>query len=569
MDNAQIVALVDRLRGEPAEVEWLEFKETQVQPATEFGEYLSALSNGAALARKPHGYLVLGVEDETHAVTGTRYNLHTATAKKQNLLFWTTRGLLPRVSLEVYEVDHPGGRVVLIEVGPAPGQPVKFYGTAYIRVSGSKTLLADHPQKEAALWHLNTDWSAEVVPGATLDDLDPAAIRKAREQYAEKNPRQAAEIETWDVATFLNKAKVTRQGRITRAALLLLGRPESSALLSPAVARMSWFLKDDDNHDLGYEHFDPPFILQVDLLLARVRNLTLRALPDGTLFPVEIQQYDPYVLREALHNAIAHQDYSLQGRIQVVETPSRLLITNVGSFLPGSVERVIRQDAPEEIYRNPFLAVAMVNLNMIDTQGGGIRRMFQRQRERYLPLPDYDLSDPERVRVTIPGKVLDEQYTRLLMERTDLDLWQILMLDRVQKGQPIPHDAHRQLRVAGLVEGRYPNSILAGPVARATGRPAAHIRQRGFDDGYYRKLILELVTEHGPVSRSDVDALLLDKLPESLTEKQKKNKVHYLLGKLRDAGKIRNRGSRGQPEWVVVKQEASGTHRERSPAEGR
>lgn len=223
----------------------------------------------------------------------------------------------------------------------------------------------------------------------------------------------------------------------------------------------------------------------------------------------------------------------------------------MGSFLPGSVERVIRQDAPEEIYRNPFLAVAMVNLNMIDTQGGGIRRMFQRQWERFLPLPDYDLSDPDRVRVTIPGKVLDEQYTRLLMERTDLDLWHILMLDRGQKEQPIPHDAHKQLRVAGLVEGRCPNSILVAPVARATGRQVEHIRQRGFENQYYRDLVLKLVREHAPISREHIDALLMDKLPEALTEQQKKTKIHTILKSLSGPGRIRNEGTRRHSAWVL------------------
>ena len=551
MDNEQLVALIDRLRQEPAELEWLEFKETKVQPNEALGEYLSALSNGAALARKPRGYLVLGVHDETRAVTHTRFNAHTATAKGQNLLFWTTLGLDPKVNFHVHEVAHPQGRVVLFDVEAAPGRPVKFYGTAYVRISGSKTELAKHPQKEAALWHLSVDWSAEVVPTATLDDLDPAAIAKAREEYAEKHPKQTDQIAQWDTATFLNKAKVIRQGGITRAALLLLGKPESSTLLSPAVARISWLLKDDQNRDLDYEHFDPPFILSVDRLLGRIRNLTLRALPGGTLFPTEIEQYDAYVLREAVHNAIAHQDYSLKGRVQVVETPSRLLITNVGAFLPGTVERVIRQDAPEEIYRNPFLAAAMVNLNMIDTQGGGIKRMFERQRERFLPMPDYDLSEPERVKVTIPGKILDEQYTRLLMEHTDLDLWQVLLLDKVQKGQRIAHEDHKRLRDAGLVEGRYPNTIISGRVARITGRQAEHVLASAFDNDYYRDLIMKMIREYAPVSRAQIDALLIDKLPNNLTLTQKKSKIHDLLNSLSRPDKIKNIGTRQDSQWVL------------------
>jgi len=183
----------------------------------------------------------------------------------------------------------------------------------------------------------------------------------------------------------------------------LLGKPESATLLSPAVAKISWILKDAQNRELDYEHFGPPFILNVDKVLNRIRNLTLRTLPSGTLFPQEISQYDPWVIREALHNCIAHQDYGLRGRIEIVETPENVILTNVGSFLPGDVRTVIQQDAPLEIYRNPFLAEAMVNLNMIDTQGGGIKRMFQAQIRRYFPLPDYDLSNYERVIVKIPG----------------------------------------------------------------------------------------------------------------------------------------------------------------------
>ena len=185
---------------------------------------------------------------------------------------------------------------------------------------------------------------------------------------------------------------------MTNAALLLLGRPESATLLSPAVAKISWILKDASNRELDYEHFGPPFLLVGDRLLKRIRNLIVRALPSGTLFPQEITQYDPWVIREALHNAIAHQDYRRHGRIIVVEFPDRVLVTNVGDFLPGDVETVIRQDAPQDLYRNPFLADAMVELNLIDTQGGGIKRMFETQRRRLFPLPDYDLCEPDRWR---------------------------------------------------------------------------------------------------------------------------------------------------------------------------
>ena len=322
--------------------------------------------------------------------------------------------------------------------------------------------------------------------------------------------------------------------------------------VSPAVAQISWILKENQNQEKDYEHFYPPLILSVDRVLARIRNLNVRQLPSGTLFPVELKQYEPWVLREALHNCIAHQDYSLGGRINLVEMPDRLILSNAGSFLPGSVETVMRRDAPMEVYRNRALAQAMVNLNMIDTQGGGIKRMFQTQMKRFFPLPDYDLSEMDRVVVSIPGQVLDERYTRLLMERTDLDMWSIILLDKVQKQREITRDEHRLLKKQGLVEGRYPNLFICTRIAAATDQSAKYIRYRGLDRQYYRNLIIELIRQHGPVPRKEIDRLLVDKLPEILSSGQKTTLVHNLLTALRSAGDIQNVGSRRYPEWVLL-----------------
>ncbi|MDF1553864.1 MAG: putative DNA binding domain-containing protein [Deferrisomatales bacterium] len=552
MGNAELVALVDRLRREPNETEWLEFKAKRYAPQ-EIGEYLSALANSASLVGKPRGYLVFGIDNASHDVVGTGFDPYASKGKgNQDLLIWLGEGLQPRVGFEAHPVEHPDGRVLLFEVGAAATGPVRFYGTAFIRVGSSKTTLTRHPEKERALWTRRADWTAQVCERAAMEDLDPEAIAKARVQFKIKHPRQAQHVDSWDDTTLLNKARLTIKGAVTHAAILLLGRPESASLLSPAVAKLSWILKDAQNRELDYEHFGPPFLLQVDRVLQRIRNLTLRTLPSGTLFPQEVTQYEPWVIREALHNCIAHQDYGLQGRVNLVETPVSILLSNVGSFLPGDVETVIRQDAPLEIYRNPFLAEAMVNLNMIDTQGGGIKRMFQAQIRRFFPLPDYDLSDPERVAVTLRGTILDEQYCRLLMERGDLDLWLVILLDKVQKRVPIRKEDHRRLKSAGLVEGRYPNLIISGRVAKLAGHEARHIRERGFDNRYYLDLVVELVREHGPISRAKIDHMLLDKLPEVLTAEQKKNRVHNLLSALSRKGLIYNSGTRGQPRWQAT-----------------
>ena len=556
MNTQEFTALLDRLRAEPHESEWLEFKANRFEAQT-LGEYISALANSACLLGKPRAYLVFGIEDGSHAVVGTSFDPLAETVKSkegkgnQLLPLWLSLGLLPNTGFEIHTFTYHVHRVALFEIHPAFDQPVKFYGTAYIRDGSSKTDLMRYPEKQRQIWQRRVDWSAQICERASLSDLDPAAIAKARVEYKIKFPSKTADVDGWDDATFLNKAKLAIQGRLTNSALLLLGLPESTSLLSPAVARISWLLKNERNEDQDYEHFEPPFLLNVDKVLTRIRNLTVRELPSGTLFPLEMSQYDPWVIREALHNCIAHQDYGLSGRIQVVETPQRLILTNVGGFLPGRVEAVIEQDAPLEVYRNRFLAEAMVNLNMIDTQGGGIKRMFQAQRRRFFPMPDYDLSQPERVVVSLQGRILDERYTRLLMSRTDLDLSTIMLLDRVQKNLPILADDNKRLKAAKLVEGRYPNLLVAAEIAAATGQKAKHIRDKGFDSQYYRDLIVELIRKHQPVTREDIDRLLLDKLPEVLSKEQKLTKIHNLLTSL-SGKRIRNDGVRGKPKWVLI-----------------
>jgi ATP-dependent DNA helicase RecG len=126
-----------------------------------------------------------------------------------------------------------------------------------------------------------------------------------------------------------------------------------------------------------------------------------------------------------------------------------------------------------------------------------------------------------------------------------------MLLDRVQKGQAIDRDDHKRLKAAGLVEGRYPNLIVAGSVAKATGEAGRHIRERGFDKQYYIDLILALVREHGPVDRRQVDQVLIPKLPDRLSDEQKRRRVHNLLQELRRTGRIRNEGSRSRSTWVI------------------
>lgn len=556
MNEEELRALLDELRSLPHETEWVEFKVSNDEPK-EIGQYLSALSNGASIHHKEHGYLIFGVNDVTHNIVGTSFQPKIKKKGNEELENWLARGLKPKMDVRIHELKCDGLSVVMFEIDAARDRPVKFEGEGFIRIGSYKKPLSNYPEKERKLWKKEpyTDWSAQSCKGS-ISDLDPEAIKKARIEYSHKHPYLAEEMDAWDDITFLNKAKVTKNGKITRAAIILLGKEESAHYLSPSVAWISWILKDANNMELDYTHFGPPFILNIEKVLSKIRNITLRHLPDGTLFPIEISQYDPWVIREALHNAIAHQDYELRGRINIVETPDSLLFTNQGSFLPESIEEVIKQDAPGEVYRNPLLSQAMVNLNMIDTIGSGIKRMFTKQRDRYFPMPDFDLNHSDRVVVQIPGRILDENYTRLLINNTDLSLYTVILLDKVQK-KTISKKESLYLKKKNLIEGRYPNVYITSSYAAIAGKKVQYIKNKGLDEEYYVELVIKYLREYKEASRKDIDTLLMDKLPDILNNDQKRNKINRLLSELMRKRRniIRNAGNDKRPVWVLTENE--------------
>ena len=565
MTPADLQAKLTELLSLPAETEWVEFKKSYAEPQ-DIGEYLSALSNSAALHGQSFGYIVWGIEDGTHAVKGTTFKPHrTKGAGNEDLEPWLARMLSPRVDFKIYEFLYDGKPIVLFEVQAANHSPVAFSGMEWIRVGSHKKPLKEFEEKERQLWKLlsapTEDWSAQICPGASLNDLDPQAIAFARQEYRKKHPALAGEMDGWDDQTFLNKAKVCINGRITRTAIILLGKPESVHHLAPAHPQLTWILKDQNGMERDYKHHEPPFLLAVNALLANIRNLTCRVLPWGTLFPVELLQYDDWVLREVLHNAIAHQDYPCGGRINVVEFEDRLVVANMGKFLPGDVQAVIRRDAPFSLYRNAFLAQAMVGLQMIDTIGSGIKRIYQVQKKRSFPMPDYELAAPQEVHVRIIGKVLDEKYTRMLMVRTDLDLWDVIALDKVQKGRPLTNDEFKLLKGKGLVEGRRPKLFVSAEIAAATETKAEYIKKRAFDKDHYKQMIVAYLTKFGEVERDEIEKLLIDKLSDALDDSQKKNAVKNLLQEMRRNNQIRPvGGKRGQgTRWELSKPVSEGS----------
>ena len=286
------------------ENETTEFKAVgDAYPTDKIGQYFSALSNEANLRGASSGWLVFGVDNDTRIVTGTGYRPQRE--RLESLKNQVTDGTEPQATFRaIHELSHPGGRVLMFEVPPAPrGIPIAWKGHYYARAGESLAPLSLDKLDQIRNQGAGHDWSAVTVPGATFDELDPAAVRAAREAFALKrqNTVPLEEVLAWPIETFAERIKILEHGYLTRAGLLLLGGAESAGRLTPNMAQITWKLV---GPEVAYEHFGPPFFLATDHLYSRIRNIQVRLLSPKRLIPEEISKYDKRVVLEAIHNMI-------------------------------------------------------------------------------------------------------------------------------------------------------------------------------------------------------------------------------------------------------------------------
>ncbi|HCF3456965.1 TPA: ATP-binding protein, partial [Pseudomonas aeruginosa] len=292
---------LQRLLTGSGENEVVEFKEAKNSyDFDKLGRYFSALSNEANLKGLPSAWLVFGVKDNQQVV-GTRYREQPK--QLQSLKKEVADKVSQRLTfIEIHTVLHPAGRVLLLEIPAAPqGLPVAWEGHYYGRDGESLGPLSLEEIERIRNQNRLQDWSAGICHGATLDDLSDEAIALARREYATKHPKLADELPNWSDETFLNKAKLAIQGQITRTAILLLGKPEAAHWLNPASPTVTWILKDRDGLERDYKHFSCPLLVDADEVYRKIRNLKYRYMSDGSLFPEEVDQYDPFIIREALN----------------------------------------------------------------------------------------------------------------------------------------------------------------------------------------------------------------------------------------------------------------------------
>lgn len=545
--------LLEKFPKENEQCEWKSWSSFKNAIAGRKGD--DAISYISAISNMQGGHLIVGVEDKTLKILGIKdFADYTIENIKFRILSNCSNLNSDKFAIENFTTSDTKKTVWVFKIPKHSLRlPVYAHKKAWQRI-GDSLIEMTKDRLEAILGEISAtdDWSSKIITNASIEDLDPLAITKAREQFSIRNPKYAADINAWNDIKFLDKAKLTIKGNITRTALILLGKEESAHFLGSFV-KIRWELKNLQNQIKAGEIFSIPFILKVDELYNKIRNLKYVYLSEGTLFPDEFLRYEPFSIRESINNAIAHQDYSKCAMINVVEfEDDHLIFSNYGSFLPKSVEDIVLQDTPEEIYRNPFLVEAMKNLNMIETHGGGIKKIFDYQRKRFFPMPDFDLSDG-KVKATITGKVLDDKFIKILSNNPTLSMSDILLLDKVQKNKKdaIDKEEFYYLKRKKLIEGRKTNFYLSHIAIEPTkddDLKAEYIRNRGVDDDFLKKLILQYLEKWKKLKRNKIEKFLWDKLSVTLEDKAKKVKVYHLLQALKREKHIRLSGFK---EWEL------------------
>ena len=186
MDNHELILLVDELRALPKENEYVEFKSGDVTTNDKFGQYISAISNAACINNQAFGYLVFGVNNQTHDVEGTNYKFKNKKEGNQELELWVRNLIHPSVKFQFYSCQHGKYYLEIFKIPAAVGEPTHFKKIPYIRFDSSLTDLRNFPQHIKFIYNSQEDWSAKIIDKATINDLDNVAIQLAKEKYKEK-----------------------------------------------------------------------------------------------------------------------------------------------------------------------------------------------------------------------------------------------------------------------------------------------------------------------------------------------------------------------------------------------
>ena len=408
-NDKYIDSLIKELIKQPAETEWLEFKDSNIEPKM-IGEYISALSNAAALHRKTNAYMIWGIDDKTHQIIGTSFSPSNKKVGGEALENWLLRLLEPKIDFRFYEIEIDDKKVVLLEITPAYRHPVRFSGTEYIRLASHKKKLKDLPEKERELWKIfdNIPFEKQIA----ADNLEENEVLKYLEytSYFELLDLPLPENRSAILETLQNDELITKQQNgkfaITNLGAILFAKDLNNFNhLKRKSIRVIQYKDNTKLETIKEIQGQRGYAVGFKGLIEYINNM----LPSNEVieqaFRKTIKMYPELAIRELVANAIIHQDFFQTGNSVMIEIYSnRIEITNPGEPLVDT-DRFL--DTPPKS-RNEILASFMRRVNICEERGSGIDKVVALTEMYQLPAPVFRVVNGYTISILFAHKELKE-----------------------------------------------------------------------------------------------------------------------------------------------------------------
>lgn len=409
MNQQELFKLLTELRSQSQETEWVEFKQNNADPE-QIGEYISALSNSAALHRKETAYIVWGVENGTHHVVGTTFKPRQTKKGNEELENWLLRLLAPRIDVTIHEFQENDHDVVIFEIQPAQHTPVAFSGTEYIRVGSLKKKLKEYPEKERALWLIFSETPFEkgiALKGAGSEDvlrlidyptcfeLLKRPLPDNRIGLLERLCREKVIVDRGDdhfditnVGAILFAKNLTEFDRLARKALRVIqyrGKNRVETVREQAGNK---------GYAVGFEG-----------AIDYINNLLPQNEQIEQALRKTVPVYPEIAIRELVANALIHQDFSMTGTGPMVEIfADRIEVTNPGTPLIDTLRFI---DEPPQS-RNEDLAALMRRMSICEERGSGVDKVIFHVELFQLPAPEFLVTDSHTKAILFAPRSLND-----------------------------------------------------------------------------------------------------------------------------------------------------------------
>ena len=379
--NQDLIELVDILRAEDTETEWLEFKSNYLSNQ-DIGEYISALSNGAALRGRPFGYLIFGVDDTTHEVIGTVFDYRKQKQGNEGLENWLNRLTEPKIGLAIYNVQYAAGkRLVMFEIPAAFNQLTAFAGKESVRIGSYRQDLRRYPETEKQLWYALNRVSYEQTTSSEQNLHFKEMTLIARSRGLDFSEEKFARLRMLD-----------GNGKFNNLALLLSDE-------NPHIVKFAVYKNKGMDFAVKKE-FSGSWIAMLDQVLEYVNlyNDTSARVIGSSATRTEVQSYPDPSLREIVVNAFAHFDAGFPSDVKIEFYPDRVEIASPGALYRTTMKEVL---SGRQSFRNPNLVYVLNKFNYIENYATGLKKTLTAYAP-YAVSPKYESTEHFFV-VTLPN----------------------------------------------------------------------------------------------------------------------------------------------------------------------